>query len=73
MRLQGEASLTQQKQQHEQSLRTLEISMREETDRWKAELQSATAITVAQISAKASADKAEAAANAKVEKDLADA
>ena len=44
--------------------------MQETTDRWKAELSAATAITVAQINAKAQADAAEKAANDKVTSDL---
>jgi F0F1-type ATP synthase membrane subunit b/b' len=49
MKLQHEAQIAAQKQQHESNLKTQELAQKENFERWKAELDSATRIEVAKI------------------------
>jgi hypothetical protein len=56
--MQFNAQLESQKQQHEATLEQQRMAAEESFNRWKAELEAATKIMVAQISAKASLDQA---------------
>lgn len=64
------AQLEQQKQTHEAALKQQQLEAEHRFDSWLEELKTATAITVAAISAKASTEAAETAAEAKVTSDL---
>lgn len=74
---QHEATLETMKAQHEAALEQMRLDSSERMERWKAELEASTKITVAQIAAKASLDQTLAqagqAANTEVEEDLSDA
>jgi hypothetical protein len=58
MKQQALAQSEFQRQQHEASMKAQEFQAQEQFDRWKAELDAATKIMVAQIGAKASMDQA---------------
>jgi F0F1-type ATP synthase membrane subunit b/b' len=58
MKQQASAQSEAQRQQHEASMKAQEFQAQEQFDRWKAELDAATKIMVAQIGAKASMDQA---------------
>jgi hypothetical protein len=51
MKAQNAAQIEAQKQQHEQQLKEMEIRSRQEMEKWKTELESATKIMVARIGA----------------------
>jgi len=55
---QMQAQIEDQKMQHEMAMKSQELASKEQFERWKAELDAATKIMVAQISAKASLDQA---------------
>ena len=58
MKMQAAAQSEAQRMQHEASMKAQEFQMQEQFDRWKAELDAATKIMVAQIGAKATMDQA---------------
>ena len=55
---QMQAQIEDQKMQHEMAMKSQELQSKEQFERWKAELDAATKIMVAQIGAKASLDQA---------------
>ena len=55
---QMKAQIEDQKMQHEMAMKQQELAQKEQFDRWKAELDAATKIMVAQIGAKATLDEA---------------
>jgi hypothetical protein len=55
---QMQAQIEDQKMQHEMAMKSQELASKEQFERWKAELDAATKIMVAQIGAKASLDQA---------------
>jgi hypothetical protein len=68
---QQQAQLETQKMGHERQLKEMELAHNEAFERWKAELDAATKIMVAQISAKASLDQAAQAAEQSAATELA--
>ena len=70
------AQMDEAKRQHEAMMEQMRLESQQSFDRWKAELDSATKITIAEISAKASMDQAlvaaESAANKEVNEELGD-
>lgn len=77
MKLQGQAQLEQMKMQaeaakaqQEAQLKAMELQQKEQFDRWKAELDAATKIMVAQIGAKASLDQAALSAQQAAQKEV---
>jgi hypothetical protein len=58
MKMQASAQNEAQRMQHEASMKAQEFQAQEQFDRWKAELDAATKIMVAQIGAKATMDQA---------------
>ena len=74
MKMQADATLEAQKQQHLQAMKQAELDHAERLERWKVELEQATKITVARISANTDADSpfflAQEAASQKVAEEL---
>jgi DNA repair exonuclease SbcCD ATPase subunit len=73
-KLQHEAQLEQMRQQHETQMKAQELAQKEQFDRWKAELDAATKIMVARISANPGLDipalEAQQAVSEKIAQDL---